>query len=167
MPSEILQNAAVTPFQRRVYHLLEQIPAGRVTTYGALARVLNTSPRAIGNALRNNIFAPQIPCHRCVASNGYVNGYDGEVIQKSTFSHTQNGVIRGKSTQSKAKGIKAKMKTTSTQATTIPPSGINIRTKIELLKKEGVDFDSKGMLLRRGSVLFDGPWEVTSQEKIV
>ncbi|KFX97809.1 hypothetical protein O988_04666, partial [Pseudogymnoascus sp. VKM F-3808] len=59
-------NMPVTEFQERVYTLLTQIPEGRVTTYGALARALKSSPRAVGNALRNNPFAPEVPCHRCV-----------------------------------------------------------------------------------------------------
>jgi O-6-methylguanine DNA methyltransferase len=60
----------VTEFQTRVYTLLHQIPEGKVTTYAALAKALNSSPRAIGGALRNNPFAPEVPCHRCIASSG-------------------------------------------------------------------------------------------------
>ncbi|KAI9685791.1 MAG: hypothetical protein M1820_010747 [Bogoriella megaspora] len=155
--SEDKYTASITPFQKRVYSLLIQIPPGRVTTYGALARALNTSPRAVGNALRNNIFAPQIPCHRCVATNGYVNGYDGEVIQRTTFGRQKAGSVNGKSHQSKARGAKAKMQ--SVQKTE-PPSGHNINMKLDILKREGVEFDEKGMLLNRKSVLFDGPWSI-------
>lgn len=164
--------AMLTPFQKRVYHLLAQIPAGRVTTYGSLARALNTSPRAVGNALRNNVFAPRIPCHRCVASTGYVNGYDGEVIQRTTYG---NGGI-GSATQSKPKGAKARMAANTTTATatataaagvnkkgkTEPPSGTNIQMKLALLKDEGVSFDSKGMLKNKHRVLFEGPWDVAA-----
>lgn len=60
----------VSAYQTRVYTLLQQIPAGRVTTYAALAAALNSSPRAVGGALRNNPFAPEVPCHRCIASSG-------------------------------------------------------------------------------------------------
>jgi O-6-methylguanine DNA methyltransferase len=60
----------VTPYQTRVYTLLQQIPEGKVTSYAALARALNSSPRAVGGALRCNPFAPKVPCHRCVASTG-------------------------------------------------------------------------------------------------
>ena len=62
--------AKVTPFQSRVYALLSQIPPGRVTTYAALSKALNSSPRAVGGALRSNPFAPRVPCHRCIASTG-------------------------------------------------------------------------------------------------
>lgn len=60
----------VTEYQERVYSLLQQIPEGRISTYGALAKALSSSPRAVGGALRNNPFAPEIPCHRCIASTG-------------------------------------------------------------------------------------------------
>ena len=63
-------SAKVTPFQERVYALLLQIPEGKITSYAALSRALNSSPRAVGGALRNNPFAPQVPCHRCIASDG-------------------------------------------------------------------------------------------------
>ncbi|OAA48065.1 Winged helix-turn-helix transcription repressor DNA-binding protein [Beauveria brongniartii RCEF 3172] len=154
--------AILTPFQKRVFHLLKQIPAGRVTTYGSIARALRTSPRAVGNALRNNVFAPRIPCHRCVASTGYVNGYDGEVIEKATFARQrgQGGRdeehITGKASQSRAGRVKAGRNKERAQ----PPSGTNIQRKLDLLKTEGVSFDDKGMLMNKYKVLFDGPWHV-------
>jgi len=69
---------AVTTYQERVYTLLKQIPTGRVTTYKALSDALASSPRAIGGALRNNPFAPEVPCHRCIASTGYIGGFQGD-----------------------------------------------------------------------------------------
>ncbi|KAM3494837.1 hypothetical protein MY3957_001805 [Beauveria namnaoensis] len=153
--------AILTPFQKRVFHLLKQIPAGRVTTYGSIARALHTSPRAVGNALRNNVFAPRIPCHRCVASTGYVNGYDGEVIEKATFARQRGGGrdeehITGKASQSRAGRVKAGRNNERAQ----PPSGTNIQRKLDLLRTEGVSFDDKGMLINKYKVLFDGPWHV-------
>jgi len=68
----------VTEFQERVYTHLLAIPAGRVTTYAHLARALGSSPRAVGGALRCNPFAPEVPCHRVIASDGYVGGFKGE-----------------------------------------------------------------------------------------
>ncbi|KAF2857285.1 DNA binding methylated-DNA--cysteine S-methyltransferase [Piedraia hortae CBS 480.64] len=68
----------VTEFQERVYALLRRIPEGKVTTYAALAKALGSSPRAVGGALRNNPFAPEIPCHRVIASSGYVGGFKGD-----------------------------------------------------------------------------------------
>jgi methylated-DNA-[protein]-cysteine S-methyltransferase len=68
-----------TPYQLRVYTLLSQIPPGRLTTYASLARALNSSPRAIGGACRRNPFAPEVPCHRVISSNGHIGGYKGEM----------------------------------------------------------------------------------------
>ncbi|KAH7402708.1 6-O-methylguanine DNA methyltransferase [Pyrenochaeta sp. MPI-SDFR-AT-0127] len=68
----------VTEYQERVYAALQQIPEGRITTYAALSKALSSSPRAVGGALRVNPFAPEIPCHRCIASTGFVGGYKGD-----------------------------------------------------------------------------------------
>ncbi|KZF23595.1 DNA binding methylated-DNA--cysteine S-methyltransferase [Xylona heveae TC161] len=69
---------AVTPYQERVYTLLSQIPSGKVSSYAALAKALDSSPRAVGGALRRNPFAPEVPCHRCIASTGFIGGFQGD-----------------------------------------------------------------------------------------
>ncbi len=67
----------VTPFQNRVLQQLQKIPYGETRTYGDIAKILKTSPRAVGNACRNNPLPIIIPCHRVVAAND-LGGYDGE-----------------------------------------------------------------------------------------
>ncbi len=67
----------VTPFQQKVLRQLELIPYGKTKTYGEIAKKLKTSPRAVGNACRNNPVPIIIPCHRVTAANG-IGGYDGE-----------------------------------------------------------------------------------------
>lgn len=67
-----------TPFQSSVYRLTQTVPAGKVVSYGELARELGTSARAVGNALRNNPFAPVVPCHRVVASSRTLGGFAGQ-----------------------------------------------------------------------------------------
>ena len=48
-------------------------------TYAALGRRISCpSPRAIGQALRANPFAPQVPCHRVIASDLTIGGFQGE-----------------------------------------------------------------------------------------
>jgi len=66
----------VTPFQLRVLKQLQKIPYGETRSYGQIARILKTSPRAVGNACRNNPLPIIIPCHRVVAANS-IGGYDG------------------------------------------------------------------------------------------
>ncbi|MEW6560196.1 MAG: methylated-DNA--[protein]-cysteine S-methyltransferase [Pseudomonadota bacterium] len=61
---------AGTPFQRRVWTLLRQIPPGRTRTYGDAAAELHSAARAVGQACGANPFAPIVPCHRIVARGG-------------------------------------------------------------------------------------------------
>lgn len=63
---------------QRVYTLLTQIPAGQVASYLTLSNALQSSPRAVGGALRNNPFAPEIPCHRVISATGHIGGYKGD-----------------------------------------------------------------------------------------
>ncbi|TGO19157.1 hypothetical protein BTUL_0005g00030 [Botrytis tulipae] len=68
----------ITDFQRKVYTLLLQIPAGKVSSYASLAKALSTAPRAVGGALRRNPYAPQVPCHRIICADGAIGGFKGE-----------------------------------------------------------------------------------------
>lgn len=69
----------MSQFSDQVYTLLKQVPAGRVTTYQALAQALHTHAyQAVGTALKNNPYAPQVPCHRVVASHGSLGGFRGQ-----------------------------------------------------------------------------------------
>lgn len=67
-----------TSFQARVWERLRRIPPGQTISYGALARELKSSPRAIGQACRSNPIALIVPCHRVVAAHG-LGGYGGWV----------------------------------------------------------------------------------------
>ena len=68
---------AGTPFQHRVWERLRRIPPGGTLSYGALARELGTSARAVGGACRSNPVPLVVPCHRVVAAAG-LGGYSGE-----------------------------------------------------------------------------------------
>lgn len=59
-----------TLFQNRVWHAISAIPAGMTKTYGELAALLKTSPRALGQACGANPFPLLTPCHRVVARAG-------------------------------------------------------------------------------------------------
>ncbi len=69
---------AGTPFQRRVWARLSAIPAGRVETYGAIARKLKSGARAVGTACGANPIPVLIPCHRVVGQDGRLGGYSGD-----------------------------------------------------------------------------------------
>lgn len=64
-------------FAGKVYRVVKRIPEGRVSSYGAVARAAGfpKAYRAVGNVLNRNPFAPHVPCHRVVKSNGFVGGF--------------------------------------------------------------------------------------------
>src|SRR3954471_12522353 len=70
-------------FNQKVWALTAQIPAGQVTTYAEIARRLESKGyRAVGNALNRNPYAPAVPCHRVVGSNGSLTGFAGGIEMK-------------------------------------------------------------------------------------
>jgi len=78
LAGRIAAHPQVTPFRRKVYAALLEVPRGSVTTYGALARRIGCgSAQAVGGALRSNPFAPEVPCHRVVASDLTIGGFCG------------------------------------------------------------------------------------------
>ncbi|RAO73409.1 uncharacterized protein BHQ10_009421 [Talaromyces amestolkiae] len=62
------------------------VPPGRWTTYSAISKHLNSGPRAIGNAMKNNPFAPAVPCHRVLATDRSLGGYKGEWVNGGQYS---------------------------------------------------------------------------------
>ena len=68
---------AGSPFQRRVWALMQQIPYGGTMTYGQMAKTLKSSARAVGTACGANPIPLIIPCHRVLAANG-MGGYSGQ-----------------------------------------------------------------------------------------
>jgi methylated-DNA-[protein]-cysteine S-methyltransferase len=74
-----------TPFQRRVWHELEQIPYGETASYGEIAVRLGLPPgasRAVGTANGSNPIAIVVPCHRVIGANGTLTGYAGGLHRK-------------------------------------------------------------------------------------
>lgn len=68
----------VTAFQQRVYEAVTRIPRGCVSTYGLVARQIGcAAPRAVGQALKVNPYAPKVPCHRVVSSRFQIGGFQG------------------------------------------------------------------------------------------
>lgn len=65
-----------TPFQRRVWQIINTIPPGQTRRYGELAAILGTSARPLGQACGANPFPLLTPCHRVLASTG-IGGFAG------------------------------------------------------------------------------------------
>jgi methylated-DNA-[protein]-cysteine S-methyltransferase len=64
-----------TPFQRRVWAALRDIPFGETRSYGDVARAIGSSPRAVGRANATNPICLIVPCHRVIGSDGSLTGY--------------------------------------------------------------------------------------------
>ncbi|KAK8039318.1 hypothetical protein PG993_007729 [Apiospora rasikravindrae] len=95
-----------TPFEKRVLSALCQIPAGCVSTYGLLSAHLQSSPRAVGGALRRNPFAPQVPCHRVVATGGSLGGFKGHWATSTKGGGVEGITIVEKKRLLRAEGVK-------------------------------------------------------------
>ena len=69
-----------TKFQIKVWKYLKKIPKGKVKTYKQVAISINKpkAARAVANACGKNPYAPQIPCHRVIRSDGGLGGYSGK-----------------------------------------------------------------------------------------
>ena len=68
-----------TKFQLKVWKYLKTIPKGTVKTYKQVAIAIKKrkSARAVANACGKNPYAPKIPCHRVIRSDGGLGGYSG------------------------------------------------------------------------------------------
>ena len=69
-----------TKFQVKVWNYLKTIPIGEVKTYKQVAIGINRpkSARAVANACARNPYAPKIPCHRVIRTDGTLGGYSGK-----------------------------------------------------------------------------------------
>jgi methylated-DNA-[protein]-cysteine S-methyltransferase len=80
-----------TPFQRKVWGMISAIPSGQTRTYGELAEMLGSGPRAVANACGANHLPLVVPCHRVVAKaslGGFMRGLDdGLKIKKWLLKH--------------------------------------------------------------------------------
>lgn len=90
--------ASDNSFDERCYELLKLIPEGKVTTYGEMARALNTKAwRAVGSAMAKNKNLVVIPCHRVIRSDGTIGQYALGTDKKSELLQNEGiEVSRGK-----------------------------------------------------------------------
>ena len=82
-------------FNEEVYSLLKKVPKGKVTTYKMLAEALGTKAyRAVGQAMRCNPYAPKVPCHRVVKSDGSIGGFSGSTDPNGKEIKTKINMLR-------------------------------------------------------------------------
>jgi AraC family transcriptional regulator of adaptative response/methylated-DNA-[protein]-cysteine methyltransferase len=83
-------DARGSEFQRKVWAMLLEIPAGETTNYGSLAAKLGTrDARDVTEAIASNTIAVLIPCHRVVKKNGSISGYRWGVRRKRMLLGTR------------------------------------------------------------------------------
>ena len=73
---ELPLNPAGSPFEERVWAAMRTIPFGQTRSYGELATIVGSAPRAVGRACGRNPIPIVIPCHRVLAQGG-LGGYSG------------------------------------------------------------------------------------------
>src|SRR5438105_2256181 len=83
-------------FNEKCYDLLRIVPEGKVTTYKALAHALDTKAyRAVGNAMNKNPYAPEVPCHRVVGSDGSLTGFAHGLEKKAKMLAAEGVAFKG------------------------------------------------------------------------
>ncbi len=85
----------ITIFQKKVYNAASLIPKGKVSTYALLAAVIARpgAARAVGNALNKNPYAPKVPCHRVVKSDGCIGGFASGSKNKREILKTEGVLV--------------------------------------------------------------------------
>ena len=88
-----------TPFQKLVWRELLSIPLGETRTYKQIADAIGkpSSSRAVANACAANPYAPFVPCHRVIRSDGRIGGYSGpggaeeklRILEEEGFKHSE------------------------------------------------------------------------------
>lgn len=82
--SDILSNKALTSFEKKVYRAVLGIPRGKTRPYKWVAARIGApgACRAVGNALNKNPYAPIVPCHRVIKSDGSIGGFAKGALSK-------------------------------------------------------------------------------------
>lgn len=98
--TRITSSKTLTPFRKQTLALLCRIPRGRYTTYQAMSDHISatshkTCARAVGNAMRNNPFAPEVPCHRVLSSDGSIGGFNGFWGEEGKFAREKKELLKG------------------------------------------------------------------------
>jgi O-6-methylguanine DNA methyltransferase len=102
--SVLNESSDLKPFRKKVLQLLYTVPRGQWTTYKAMSDALSSSPRAVGNAMRNNPYAPYVPCHRVLASDGSIGGFGGSWGQEGVHAKEKIKLLREEGVKFDGKG---------------------------------------------------------------
>jgi methylated-DNA-[protein]-cysteine S-methyltransferase len=75
----------LSKYAMKVIETVCKVPVGYVTSYGEVAKAVGGGPRAVGQIMARNPFAPICPCHRVVRSDFTLGGYGGGLNLKLAF----------------------------------------------------------------------------------
>lgn len=82
-------------FSELVWQATKRIPKGKVATYAIVAKMIKKpkAARAVGNALNKNPYAPIVPCHRVVKSDGSIGGFASGPRKKIALLATEGVIV--------------------------------------------------------------------------
>lgn len=95
-----LEMKHLSDYAQRVLKCVSLVPVGYVTTYGAVAKAMGGSPRAVGRVMATNPFPPFVPCHRVVRSDFTLGGFGGgialkwEILQRENRGYSQSKKLK-------------------------------------------------------------------------
>lgn len=104
-----IKDSHLTSFRKQTLSLLCHIPRGRYSTYQAMSDHISatshkTCARAVGNAMRNNPFAPEVPCHRILAADGSLGGFCGHWGEEGKFASKKHELLNEEGVRFDTKG---------------------------------------------------------------
>ena len=92
-----LATAHLPAYTKKVLKTTKAIPLGYVTSYGAVAQAVGGGPRAVGNIMASNPFAPIVPCHRVVRADFSLGGYGfGLKVKAELLGREKRGFVSPK-----------------------------------------------------------------------
>jgi methylated-DNA-[protein]-cysteine S-methyltransferase len=80
-----LKSERLSKYAMNVIDAVSKVPVGYVTSYGEVAKAVGGGPRAVGQIMARNPFAPVCPCHRVLRSDLSLGGYGGGLDVKLAF----------------------------------------------------------------------------------
>lgn len=104
-----IADSKLTPFRKQTLSMLCQVPRGRYSTYQAMSDFITksshkTCARAVGNAMRNNPFAPEVPCHRILAADGTLGGFAGSWGEDGKFAKEKHKLLHDEGVRFNSRG---------------------------------------------------------------
>lgn len=104
-----IKDSDLTEYSKLMLTLLCQIPRGRYSTYKAMSDHITktshkTCARAVGNVMRNNPFAPEVPCHRVLAHDGTLGGFNGFWGEEGKFASKKHQLLHEEGLRFDSKG---------------------------------------------------------------